>query len=996
MNTRDLKAFGCLSNPPSECREPVRAWWMDCATSCCAIIRTAVPQFSLEPKPLSCILPCQVQPKNSLRFLLAATLLLASQARATTNFIGGVITLTSDQTYSDPVVLTNDTTILSANGSSLTFASTLDGAYSLTVGTAGTTTFDGAVGGSTNLYTLVLGTNATRGSIVINSVPVTTSQGQTYNGSLTVSGTVTLTSAAAGNITFQPVSGTGTLTVSSAGTTEFDDGAGPGLASLTVGGGGTVVFNSPVQVATSGAQSYNESVLLMQNTTLTASSGNLNFDSTVNGGFALTVDATGNITFFNSVGASTPLSSLNVINSGTGTTIFDTATVKTSGSQVYGQPVIVNASLATFTSTGAGIVFSSTLDGAPIALTLSAAGTVLFGGVVGGSTPPNQLAVSGGGTVDFNCSAITTAQLQIYDENVSLSSNVVLTSLDGLNISFAGTINGAQSLTVNTSGPGETFFDGIVGGTTPPTSITVSGARGAVIQTTSITTSGGQSYSAVMLSNSPAITSTAGGTLSFGTINGPENLTLNSSGVTAFNGAVGGSTAPTGLTVGGGGSTELNTTSVSTSGTQSYNESVLLETTVSLSSGSGGSIIFAGTVDGAQSLTTTSPGTTVFESPVGSITPLSSLTVGGGGTMLASVTLTTTGAQLYNENVAVVGPVSCTSVGGGTITFASTVNGPSTLTLNTSGTAAVDAAVGGVTPLEAFAVGAGGTFAIDGGLVRTTGAQSYNKTVALGAAATLSGSSLSLPSLDGFGHVLTLSNALVSALGGLSDNLAQLVIAGGGSVALDATVSVPSVSVVAPATLTGSGDIIAPVTVHPGATLAPSLSSGPFTVTGSLSLSGTAVMELNASVPTNDLASVSGAITNGGTLTVTNLAGTLAAGDSFRLFQGSSYTGAFTNFNLPPLPAGLFWDTRGLTNNGSILVAALPVLTSIATTGPDAFQLTATGTPNEAYTVLASTNVALPVSQWWMLGSATADSSGTISFTDSTATNGSRFYLLGQ
>jgi len=336
------------------------------------------------------------------------------------------------------------------------------------------------------------------------------------------------------------------------------------------------------------------------------------------------------------------------------------------------------------------------------------------------------------------------------------------------------------------------------------------------------------------------------------------------------------------------------------------------------------------------------------------------------------------------------------SLGASNITFAAALDGPSTLTLSTAGTAFLNGPAGGSIPLAAFTSTGGGTLAINGGLLRTTGAQTFNEPAALGGDTTLSGSPLSLPTLLGNNHVLTLSNSLVSALGGLNNGLSQLVIAGNGSVALDATFSAPSVNVLAPATVTGSGIIIAPVTVQPGATLAPSLSTGPFTLTDSLSLSGTTVMDLDPTVPTNDLARTFGNIAYGGTLMVTNLAGTPAAGDTFRLFQGGRYAGMFSNLNLPPLPAGLIWDTRGLTNNGSLLVAALPVLTSISMSGPGDFQLTATGMPGELYNVLASTNAALPVSQWWVIGSAAADNFGIINFTDSTATNESRFYQLGQ
>ena len=77
-------------------------------------------------------------------------------------------------------------------------------------------------------------------------------------------------------------------------------------------------------------------------------------------------------------------------------------------------------------------------------------------------------------------------------------------------------------------------------------------------------------------------------------------------------------------------------------------------------------------------------------------------------------------------------------------------------------------------------------------------------------------------------------------------------------------------------------------------------------------------------------------------------------------------------------------------------MAALPVLTSIGKSGPEDFQLTATGMPGEFYRVLASTNATLPSAQWWLIGSVAADDFGNINFSDSTATNASRFYQLSQ
>ena len=78
----------------------------------------------------------------------------------------------------------------------------------------------------------------------------------------------------------------------------------------------------------------------------------------------------------------------------------------------------------------------------------------------------------------------------------------------------------------------------------------------------------------------------------------------------------------------------------------------------------------------------------------------------------------------------------------------------------------------------------------------------------------------------------------------------------------------------------------------------------------------------NSGVRTNDLASVSGALTVGGSLVVTNIGtNTFIAGDSFKLFKAASWSGGFTNFSLPPLASGLIWKTNTLATNGTIAVS---------------------------------------------------------------------------
>ena len=108
--------------------------------------------------------------------------------------------------------------------------------------------------------------------------------------------------------------------------------------------------------------------------------------------------------------------------------------------------------------------------------------------------------------------------------------------------------------------------------------------------------------------------------------------------------------------------------------------------------------------------------------------------------------------------------------------------------------------------------------------------------------------------------------------------------------------------------LGGNGVIAGPVTIQPGGALSPGNATDPLTVNNMLTLNGTILIELDKSIPTNDVIQGVSTLNYGGTLTATNLAGTLAANDSFKLFNAASFAGAFAATNLPPLAAGLGWQ----------------------------------------------------------------------------------------
>ena len=201
-------------------------------------------------------------------------------------------------------------------------------------------------------------------------------------------------------------------------------------------------------------------------------------------------------------------------------------------------------------------------------------------------------------------------------------------------------------------------------------------------------------------------------------------------------------------------------------------------------------------------------------------------------------------------------------------------------------------------------------------------------------------------------------------------------------------------------TLGGTGVIGGSVLVSPAAALAPGNGGlGKLTVNNSVTLEGNTMMELNKTAATNDVLAASGAITYGGTLTLTNLAGSFASGDTFKLFNAGAYAGAFTNV-IPAIPApGFTWNTDSLITNGvlSVVSGATPaVIGSIAQVGPNSFSLTGTGAASQLYNVYAYTNLAAPMINWWLIGSTTSTAGGVINYLDTQATNVQRFYLFGQ
>jgi autotransporter-associated beta strand protein len=200
--------------------------------------------------------------------------------------------------------------------------------------------------------------------------------------------------------------------------------------------------------------------------------------------------------------------------------------------------------------------------------------------------------------------------------------------------------------------------------------------------------------------------------------------------------------------------------------------------------------------------------------------------------------------------------------------------------------------------------------------------------------------------------------------------------------------------------ISGFGSVKGNFTVGGGATLAPGGSIGTLTFSNALTLAAgsTNIFEISKSPMTNDAAKVSGPVTFGGTLIVTNLGGSaLAAGDSFKLFSAAGYAGSFSGFALPPLATGLGWDTNSVNTTGvlKVIVTALPRFGPVAFQGGGLAFSGAGGPANGSYYLLGATNLATPASNWTRLLTNQFDSQGNFNFTNALDPAASQwFYLL--
>jgi len=190
-------------------------------------------------------------------------------------------------------------------------------------------------------------------------------------------------------------------------------------------------------------------------------------------------------------------------------------------------------------------------------------------------------------------------------------------------------------------------------------------------------------------------------------------------------------------------------------------------------------------------------------------------------------------------------------------------------------------------------------------------------------------------------------------------------------------------------TLGGIGSIKGSLVVSAGATIAPSgtnitlgrttgnSSTGTLTASNGVTLAGTTIIKLNGSGVSDQVQS-GAAITYGGTLNLVNISGSpLAAGNSFQIFNATTFNPSSFSSIVPASPgAGLAWDTSHL-NTGSLNViagSAPPSVSNVSIVGGNLVFSGSGGTASGSYVVQVNTNLA--TTNWTAIATNSFDSSG--------------------
>jgi autotransporter-associated beta strand protein len=188
-------------------------------------------------------------------------------------------------------------------------------------------------------------------------------------------------------------------------------------------------------------------------------------------------------------------------------------------------------------------------------------------------------------------------------------------------------------------------------------------------------------------------------------------------------------------------------------------------------------------------------------------------------------------------------------------------------------------------------------------------------------------------------------------------------------------------------TLAGTGIISGAVAVNTGGVFASGNPLGTLTISNNLTLAtgSTTLIQVQHLPLTNNAAKITGTLAEVGTLWVTNTGtSALTNGDSFQLFNATSYSGAFTSLVLPSLAGNLLWNTNTVNTSGALSVVALtsPTIAHLNLAGGNLIISGSGGVNSWPYYLMASTNLTLPAAQWTRVATNQFDTSGNFVLTN--------------
>ena len=203
---------------------------------------------------------------------------------------------------------------------------------------------------------------------------------------------------------------------------------------------------------------------------------------------------------------------------------------------------------------------------------------------------------------------------------------------------------------------------------------------------------------------------------------------------------------------------------------------------------------------------------------------------------------------------------------------------------------------------------------------------------------------------------------------------------------------------VASGTLGGTGMISGPVTMQAGTVLSPGNSPGTLTISNVLTLqSGSKTwIDVNASTLAHDTLQGISALNYGGTLTVSNLAGVPALGQSFPIFSAANFSGNFSSIT-PQLTGSVRWRFNPASGVLTVISTNLkPKFAGIALLEKtNLVMLVTNGVPGTTNYLLTATNLTLPRTSWSRLATNAFDAGGNVNSTNAVnPTIPQRFFLI--